>query len=395
MARTKVGRTVGSLGDYLREQRTASRLSLRQLADQVGGLEPVPEPDRARPAPPLRRGAAADRQGPAHLRGAALHPCRHRQPPRAPRRLRGAGRPRRRRALRASEADVARRVRVVHRHERSRPRTSRPATNPTTRRSQTWPRPRSTSRPSRPCRPRPRSRPRSAFHAGVGVTDLAVEVVRDYAAGHPEARRRGPQERRRLRAARAFGTEAVEDASTARSSPSRLASRRSSTSTCPPPDATPTATWSSAARPSSGRIRRQKSTQDTVAAAETTVAKAKTTRTQATTAAKKIATAAKTATTKRRPRSAPPPRSSAKATRPPPRRPCPPVRVRCRRRREGRRLIPPAGRGGTLRQRLARHETGRDVSRPSPGLARTPSSTSDYRPPGSFGSRGPSSVQVS
>src|SRR5918993_781007 len=31
MARTKVGRTVGSLGDYLREQRTASRLSLSQL----------------------------------------------------------------------------------------------------------------------------------------------------------------------------------------------------------------------------------------------------------------------------------------------------------------------------------------------------------------------------
>src|SRR6476620_5219426 len=44
MARTKVGKTVGTLtnqlgdqlGDYLREQRTASRLSLRQLADQVG-----------------------------------------------------------------------------------------------------------------------------------------------------------------------------------------------------------------------------------------------------------------------------------------------------------------------------------------------------------------------
>ena len=36
MAKTKVGRTVGSLGDYLREQRTQSRLSLRQLAEQVG-----------------------------------------------------------------------------------------------------------------------------------------------------------------------------------------------------------------------------------------------------------------------------------------------------------------------------------------------------------------------
>ena len=48
MARTKVGKTVGSLtnqlgdqlGDYLREQRTASRLSLRQLADQVGVSNP-------------------------------------------------------------------------------------------------------------------------------------------------------------------------------------------------------------------------------------------------------------------------------------------------------------------------------------------------------------------
>ena len=40
MARTKVGKTVGSLGDYLREQRTASRLSLRQLAEQVGVSNP-------------------------------------------------------------------------------------------------------------------------------------------------------------------------------------------------------------------------------------------------------------------------------------------------------------------------------------------------------------------
>ena len=44
MARTKVGRTVGTLsnqlGDYLREQRTQSRLSLRQLAEQVGVSNP-------------------------------------------------------------------------------------------------------------------------------------------------------------------------------------------------------------------------------------------------------------------------------------------------------------------------------------------------------------------
>jgi transcriptional regulator with XRE-family HTH domain len=36
----KVGQAVGSLGDYLREQRTASRLSLRQLAEQVGVSNP-------------------------------------------------------------------------------------------------------------------------------------------------------------------------------------------------------------------------------------------------------------------------------------------------------------------------------------------------------------------
>ncbi len=40
MAKSKVGKTVGSLGDYLREQRTASRLSLRQLAEQVGVSNP-------------------------------------------------------------------------------------------------------------------------------------------------------------------------------------------------------------------------------------------------------------------------------------------------------------------------------------------------------------------
>jgi transcriptional regulator with XRE-family HTH domain len=40
MARTKVGKTVESLGDYLREQRESSRLSLRQLAEQAGVSNP-------------------------------------------------------------------------------------------------------------------------------------------------------------------------------------------------------------------------------------------------------------------------------------------------------------------------------------------------------------------
>jgi transcriptional regulator with XRE-family HTH domain len=40
MSKGKVGKTVESLGDYLREQRLASRLSLRQLAEQVGVSNP-------------------------------------------------------------------------------------------------------------------------------------------------------------------------------------------------------------------------------------------------------------------------------------------------------------------------------------------------------------------
>ena len=40
MARSKVGKTVESLGDYLREQRVSSRLSLRQLAEQAGVSNP-------------------------------------------------------------------------------------------------------------------------------------------------------------------------------------------------------------------------------------------------------------------------------------------------------------------------------------------------------------------
>jgi transcriptional regulator with XRE-family HTH domain len=40
MARNKVGKTVESLGDYLREQRVSARLSLRQLAEQAGVSNP-------------------------------------------------------------------------------------------------------------------------------------------------------------------------------------------------------------------------------------------------------------------------------------------------------------------------------------------------------------------
>ena len=40
MAKSKVGQTVESLGDYLKEQRVSSRLSLRQLAEQAGVSNP-------------------------------------------------------------------------------------------------------------------------------------------------------------------------------------------------------------------------------------------------------------------------------------------------------------------------------------------------------------------
>src|SRR5687768_17158444 len=40
MAKSKVGLTVESLGDYLKEQRVSARLSLRQLAEQAGVSNP-------------------------------------------------------------------------------------------------------------------------------------------------------------------------------------------------------------------------------------------------------------------------------------------------------------------------------------------------------------------
>ncbi|RYU13705.1 helix-turn-helix domain-containing protein [Nocardioides iriomotensis] len=40
MAKFGVGKTVGTLGDYLREQRMAAKLSLRQLSEQAGVSNP-------------------------------------------------------------------------------------------------------------------------------------------------------------------------------------------------------------------------------------------------------------------------------------------------------------------------------------------------------------------
>ncbi|MPZ63216.1 MAG: helix-turn-helix domain-containing protein [Propionibacteriales bacterium] len=40
MAKLNVGKTVGNLGEYLREQRSEAQLSLRQLAEQAGVSNP-------------------------------------------------------------------------------------------------------------------------------------------------------------------------------------------------------------------------------------------------------------------------------------------------------------------------------------------------------------------
>jgi transcriptional regulator with XRE-family HTH domain len=40
MAKLKVGKTVGNVGDYLREQRLNAKLTLRQLAEQAGVSNP-------------------------------------------------------------------------------------------------------------------------------------------------------------------------------------------------------------------------------------------------------------------------------------------------------------------------------------------------------------------
>jgi hypothetical protein len=130
------------------------------------------------------------------------------------------------------------------------------------------------------------------FNAGVGVTDLAVGVVRDYAAGAQE------------RVAAAQKTVTTFDAKATRAAIEKRVVELPATGW-----ATATDAYGDLVKRGQtlvGRIRRQQSTQDAVAAAETTVAKAKTTRTQATSAGqatKKTAAKKRTAA-----------KSSAKAT---------------------------------------------------------------------------------
>ena len=148
------------------------------------------------------------------------------------------------------------------------------------------------------------------FHAGVGVTDFAVEVVRDYAAG---TQKRVAEVRKSVAGfePRAFGTQAFK---TVNGEVLAVPARVQKIVDINVSAATETyGDLVKRGKSLAGRIRRQQSTQDTVAAAETTVTKAKTTRTQATKAAKKTTTAAKKSTTAAKKRSTAP-RSSAKAT---------------------------------------------------------------------------------
>ncbi len=156
------------------------------------------------------------------------------------------------------------------------------------------------------------------FYAGVGMTDLAVEVVRDYVAD-VQSRVRGYSvdvqknvasidlQPKALRdTAVSVVTERV-DALQVRTVPARVQNLVDDNV------ALLEGTYGDLVKRGEtlvGRIRRQKATQDTVKSAETTVAKAKTTKTQATKASK--ATAKKATSTAKKRSSAP--RSSAKAT---------------------------------------------------------------------------------
>jgi heparin binding hemagglutinin HbhA len=164
-----------------------------------------------------------------------------------------------------------------------------------------------------------------AFHAGVGVTDLAVEVVRDYTAG-AQKRIVSLQKSVSTIEPKALRTQAAKDAKARRVAIEKLVAQlqaqlQSEAVAVPAKvqkaiDANveaATDTYGDLVKRGEslvGRIRRQQSTKDTAAAAETTVTKAKTTKTQATKAAKKTTTAAKKSTTAAKKRTA----TSAKKT---------------------------------------------------------------------------------
>ena len=152
------------------------------------------------------------------------------------------------------------------------------------------------------------------FYATVGVTDLAVEAVREYVAD-VQGRVRGYSKDVQSVQPRALRDSAVTAVSKlqgeARTVPARVQNLVDDNV------ALVEGAYGDLVKRGEtlvGRIRRQQSTKDTVKAAGTTAAKAKTTRTQTTKAAKATSKAtAKKATTTAKKRSTAP-RSSAKAT---------------------------------------------------------------------------------
>jgi len=162
------------------------------------------------------------------------------------------------------------------------------------------------------------------FYAGVGVTDLAVEAVRDYVADVQTRFADLGKDVQKNVASFDLQPKALRDTAVSvvtqrvdavqgevRTVPARVQNLVDDNV------ALVEGTYGDLVKRGEslvGRIRRQKSSQDTVKAAETTVAKAKTTKTQATKAAKATTKAtAKKATTTAKKRSTAP-RSSAKAT---------------------------------------------------------------------------------
>jgi heparin binding hemagglutinin HbhA len=175
-----------------------------------------------------------------------------------------------------------------------------------------------------------------AFFAGVGATDRAVELLRDYVAAVQKLAQEFAQQRvadvqkaqqKAQHGVTSFeptslGITLTKDAKARRTAIEKAVADLQAEALAVPGRAqhaldanvaTASAAYADLVKRGEilvDRIRHQQSTKDTVAAAETTVAKAKTTKTQATKAAKKSGTAAKKSATKRSAAS----RSSAKAT---------------------------------------------------------------------------------
>jgi len=146
------------------------------------------------------------------------------------------------------------------------------------------------------------------FYASVGVTDLAVEVVRDYVAD-VQTKVRGYQKDVRKNVSglelkpTALRDQAASVVSTRVDAISKDAKAVNAKVQTVVDDnvAALTGTYVDLVKRGEslvGRIRRQKSTQETAESAATTVAKAKTTRTQATKSARSTASQAKKATAK-------------------------------------------------------------------------------------------------